>query len=69
MRFRNRYTDGLYKKMLNSEFLEVSIFCICRFLRDEPAEINATKNDFQQTVAVATQDELPTGATRQEVLS
>jgi len=57
----------------------------------KPAEINATKNDIQQTVAVATrscgdchaivwrtpchcvafatQDELPTGATRQEVLS
>ena len=35
----------------------------------KPAEINATKNDIQQTVAFATQDELPTGATRQEVLS
>ena len=26
MRFRYRYTDSFYKKMLNSEFLEVSIF-------------------------------------------
>ena len=35
MRFCYRHTDGFYKKMLNSEFLEVSIFCICRFLHDE----------------------------------
>lgn len=42
MRFRYRHTDGLYKKMLNSEFLEVSIFCICRFLHDETGECHAT---------------------------
>ena len=92
MRFRNRYTDGFYKKMLNSEFLEVSIFLYLPVSsRRQPAEINATQGDMQQTEtdatrsggdclaivwltpchgeAFATQDELPTGATRQEVLS
>ena len=61
MRFRYRYTDSFYKKMLNSEFLEVSIFLYL--------PVSSRRSRQKSTPRKTIFNKLPTGATRQEVLS